>query len=1235
MKRALLVSLLLTVHALAYDALTRPTELLYWNPAKAQNGYTFFGVGGTTYLIDMEGRVVHTWPIGNNPHLQDDGSVLDSSTNDPSGFAGFRLVDWDGRTTWQYTERRATYHPHHDFIRVYNPKLKAYTVIYIANRDYTAAECIAAGANPQQVPASGAQLDTLVEVDASGTIVWEWCFFDHLVQDLDPAKSNYVGAGKTIADHPGRLNINLAGHPLKGDWLHLNSVDYNPTLDQLVFNSVQGEFYVVDHGGTFAAGDPAASIAKAASTAGDFLYRFGDPVRYGQGTPPAVLADWTQSTSGTKQLGGAHGVCWIEPGLSGAGHFLIFSNAQYLSEHTPQSYVLEIDPFVGATGTNTGRYVNPPAAGYTTLKFPAVTDKTPRQLSRQVTWQYYSRSSLTLFSNIGCNAQRLANGNTLICADTYGYVMEVTPEGEAVWDYIMPVTPKGAVLTLGDNLPMVNSIFRAYRYTASHPALTGRTLLPGKTIAGRTTVNNPYVGTTSYEAQQRATGLQYLDATRAYPGYTLFAAGGTTWLIDLQGRVVRTWPTGTNPRLLENGRLLDAASNSAGANGLREYDWDGNVVWEYFETRAGYRAQGDFVRATDPKLNAPVTFYLASRSLTAAQCLAAGCDPANGPYDGAETDVVVEIDANGRVLWEWSFFDHSVQDVDATKANHVGSGKKISDFPGRLNLNLAGRPVRSSWPHCNALDYNPTLDQIVVNSELGEFYVVDRGATFVANDSAASLAKAASSAGDFLYRFGDPARYGAGSAPSVKVNWEDATNGNKQIGASNNIQWIKPGLPGAGHFLIFNNNQYLFQRTAQSYVFEINPHLNAAGADTGTYVAPPAAGYTTWSFDKDTHKSDQQLSKQVIWKYSSVGNLVLFSHYGSSAQRLPNGNTLICATTRGYLAEVTTTGEVVWEFVNPVTATGVVPAIGDCLPMTNAVPRALRYGADFAGFTGRNLNPGALLTDTGTVTTATARLVNISTRVALGGAAGTPISGFVLSGNGQRTLLARAVGPTLAAFGVTNALADPKVSLVANGATLAANDNWLPTDAVVMAGTGAFALASGSKDSALVYALTPGAYTLPVTAADNGTGVVLLEVYDTATSTGSALVNASTRAYAGTGNSVLIVGFVINGTGSLRCLIRAVGPTLTGLGVDGALADPSLGLFLGPTPLTFNDNWSSAANANEIGIAATAVGAFRLPDNSKDAAIVTSLPAGAYTTMVTGAANTSGTVLLEIYLLPP
>ena len=151
---------------------------------------------------------------------------------------------------------------------------------------------------------------------------------------------------------------------MRRDWLHCNSLDYNQELDQVVTNSVQGEFYVIDHGNTFISGDPEGGIALAAGSAGDFLYRFGDPARYRQGDPPSILEDWTKSTTGHKQIGGSHDIQWIAPGLPGEGHFLVFNNGQYLFECTPQSYIFEINGFRDATGKDTGSYINPPDAGY-------------------------------------------------------------------------------------------------------------------------------------------------------------------------------------------------------------------------------------------------------------------------------------------------------------------------------------------------------------------------------------------------------------------------------------------------------------------------------------------------------------------------------------------------------------------------------------------------------------------------------------------------------------------------------------------------------------------------------------------------------------------------------------------------------------------------------------------------------------------------------------------------------
>ena len=420
----------------------------------------------------------------------------------------------------------------------------------------------------------------------------------------------------------------------------------------------------------------------------------------------------------------------------------------------------------------------------------------------------------------------------------------------------------------------------------------------------------------------------------------------------MDGRVAHTWPTGTDPRLLANGNVLDWTTNASGQTGLKEFDWNGNAVWQYYEARTAYHPHGAFSRIFDSKLNAYATLYLANKDLTSAQCLAAGCDPADAPFDGAQVDTIVEVDMSGNIIWEWSFWDHAIQSVDPSKANYFAGGKTIADYPGKINLNLPGRPLRSNWLDCNSIDFNQTLDQIVVNSRQGELYIIDHGNTFTAGNPTASIALATTSAGDFLYRFGDPARYSQGSAPSVGLNWETASSGNKQIGGSGDVTWIASGLSGAGNLLLFNNNQYLYQRTPQSYVFEINPHLNSAGVAGTAYIDPPGAGYTTWTFDKDTMKANQLLSKQVTWKYGSVGNLTLFSQFGSSAQRLPNGNTLICATTTGYLLEVTAAGDVVWEYINPITSSGTKTALGDRVPMTNAVSRARRYAYSDSAFSG-------------------------------------------------------------------------------------------------------------------------------------------------------------------------------------------------------------------------------------------------------------------------------------------
>lgn len=469
---------------LAHEAFYGPTETNYWDKSNAYNGYTLFGVGGKTYLIDMEGKVAHSWKIGTNPRLTPGGTIIDAAGGDPSKSTTWQELDWDGNVIWKYTETRSGYSPHHDFEKIYNPKLSDSTFIYIANKTLTLQQCIDAGADTTQSKGySTAQMDVIVEVDMKGNIIWEWSFFDHIVQDLYPSKPNYG----VVKDSPGKININIPGNPLKSDWLHCNSLDYNEYLDLIVINSVQGEFYVIDHGNTFIKSDPVASIAAAASSKGDFLYRFGDPARYNQGDPPSVLENWTKTTSGHKQIGGAHNIQWIKSGLQGAGNFLIFNNSQNLFELTPQSYIFEINPYLNSAGTNTGKFVNPPLAGYNIVNSPNKDlMKEKRNVSKQIVWSYSSKNNTSFYSTIGSSAQRLPNGNTLVCSDNSGHFFEVCPKDTSiVWEYINPLTSSGIKKIIVENYPMYNSCFRAYRFTADYPGLKGKDLTATTTITGR------------------------------------------------------------------------------------------------------------------------------------------------------------------------------------------------------------------------------------------------------------------------------------------------------------------------------------------------------------------------------------------------------------------------------------------------------------------------------------------------------------------------------------------------------------------------------------------------------------------------------------------------------------------------------------------------------------------------------------------------------------------------------
>lgn len=275
------------------------------------------------------------------------------------------------------------------------------------------------------------------------------------------------------------------------------------------------------------------------------------------------------------------------------------------------------------------------------------------------------------------------------------------------------------------------------------------------------------------------------------------------------------------------------------------------------------------------------------------------------------------------------------------------------------------------------------------------------------------------------------------------------------------------------------------------------------------------------------------------------------------------------------------------------------------------------------------------------------RFVNLSSRLSTvdGDDSRAFIAGFVVSGTAPKTMLVRAVGPGLGGFGVAGSLANPRLSVFSGERLVATNEDWSDGPEMQAACTrvGAFNLTRGSQDAALLVSLPPGAYSAQV-GTNGGEGVALVEVYDVETSQpATQLVNLSTRGYVGTDDAVLVAGFVVSGTAPKRVLVRGVGPALTGFGVGGALADSQLRIHSGNTVIAQNDNWETAqpvaggpvpAGADAIAAAAQTAGAFALPPGSRDAALVVTLPPGIYSAIVSGAGNSTGAGLVEVYQLP-
>ncbi|HVU36055.1 MAG TPA: hypothetical protein VHE61_21620 [Opitutaceae bacterium] len=270
-----------------------------------------------------------------------------------------------------------------------------------------------------------------------------------------------------------------------------------------------------------------------------------------------------------------------------------------------------------------------------------------------------------------------------------------------------------------------------------------------------------------------------------------------------------------------------------------------------------------------------------------------------------------------------------------------------------------------------------------------------------------------------------------------------------------------------------------------------------------------------------------------------------------------------------------------------------------------------------------------------------AHLGNLSIRADVSDAGEPLIVGAAIQGSRPLSLLVRAVGPTLTQFGVPNPTPNPTLTTYQASATDIALDDWGQSpdgDALkaATAETGAFPLPDGSHDAALLASFSPGTLTVHAGSTGTASGVTLVELYAADDDPSSAsLVNVSARAHVGSGDDVLIAGFVTSGPGEMPLLIRAVGPALSEFGVTDAIADPQLEIYRDGDLVASNDDWSAdPAQSAAIAHAASLTGAFPLPDGSRDASLMVTLPPGVYSAVVRSKNGPAGEALVEVYAVP-
>lgn len=491
--------------------------------AQGADGFRLYAPHGTsnTYLVDTNNNVVHTWPgvlpPGNGNYIEPDGTLL-RSENIPGGppiggrGGGVTRVALDGTMIWDWEYADADGWAHHDV----EPLPNGNVLVLVWDR-MTQAEAIDAGRDPATLPSPNWLPDAIIEVEqtglTTGNIVWEWHIMDHLIQDFDATKANFG----VVADHPELVDINFPGDTLNnGEWNHCNALSYCPTRDIILLNSpFQDEFWIIDHSTTTAeaAGHTGGNFGKG----GDILYRWGNPQSYDRGT------------AGDQKLFFQHGSNFIPPGRPGAGNVVVFNNRA----GTP-------------LGQNFSSVVEIAIPADFTLAPGAAWGPTDYVMEYSDPGNFYSQNL--------SNAERLENGNTLVCSGREGpRFFEILPDGVTI---VAETTPPNVPAAPGFVF-QVSHISRSLWSDATEISVSAGGTANFDLIAGSEHAGDQYLVLGSAAGTTPGTVLDGMLLPLNVDGYFLtmlsfpnvFPFVNTTGFLDANGRATAsfTLPAGILP----------------------------------------------------------------------------------------------------------------------------------------------------------------------------------------------------------------------------------------------------------------------------------------------------------------------------------------------------------------------------------------------------------------------------------------------------------------------------------------------------------------------------------------------------------------------------------------------------------------------------------------------------------------------------------------------------------------